>query len=111
MTSCTNTAVKRRTTKENMTTQKYMGKGVLLERLTEQMRTQKNPPSDPEAAARAVLISRGHMKEDGSFTEGGAVRNNMTAEERAKDRAAKRTGKPTNAFTYNPKTNMALRKR
>ena len=93
-----------------MTTQKHMGKGVLLERLTDQMRTQKNPPTDPEAAARAVLISRGHMKEDNSYTEGGSVRNNMTAEERAKDRAAKRTGKSTSAFGYNPKTNTALRK-
>jgi len=93
-----------------MTTQKHMGKGVLLERLTEQMRTQKNPPTDPEAAARAVLLARGHMKEDGSYTEGGSVRNNMTAEERAKDRAAKRTGKPASAFGYNPKTNTALRK-
>ena len=93
-----------------MTTQKHMGKGVLLERLTEQMRSQKNPPADPEEAARAVLLARGHMKEDGSYTESGSVRNNMTAEERAKDRAAKRTGKPASAFGYNPKTNTALRK-
>ena len=35
----------------------------------------------------------------------------MTAEERAKDRAAKATGKPRHAFKYNPKTNRAtLRK-
>ena len=93
-----------------MTTQKYMGKGVLLERLTSQMASQKNPVKDPEAAARAVLIARGHMKEDGSYTKQGEARNNMTAEERAKDRAAKRTGKSTSAFGYNPRTNSALRK-
>ena len=93
-----------------MTTQKYTGKGVLLERLTSQMASQKNPVKDPEAAARAVLIARGHMKEDGSYTKQGEARNNMTAEERAKDRAAKRTGKSTSAFGYNPRTNSALRK-
>jgi hypothetical protein len=94
-----------------MATQKYMGKGVLLERLTEQMRTQKSPPKDPEATARAVLMARGMIDDKGSYTKKGETRNNMTAEERAKDRASKRTGKPASAFGYNPKTNMALRKK
>jgi hypothetical protein len=94
-----------------MATQKYMGKGVLLERLTEQMRTQKSPPKDPEATARAVLMGRGMIDSKGGYTEKGMARNNMTAEERAKDRASKRTGKPVSAFGYNPKTNMALRKK
>jgi hypothetical protein len=70
-------------------TQKNMGKGMLLERLTEQIRTQKGAPEDPESAARAILIKRGHMTEDGKYTEAGQKRNNMTAEERAKDRASK----------------------
>jgi hypothetical protein len=94
-----------------MATQKFMGKGVLLERLTEQMRTQKSPPKDPEAAARAVLIARGMMDNQGNYTDKGKVRNNMTAEERAIDRAARRTGKSKSAFKYNPTTNMALRKK
>jgi hypothetical protein len=94
-----------------MATQKYMGKGVLLERLTEQMRTQKSPPKDPEATARAVLMARGMIDSKGSYTKKGEERNSMTAEERAKDRASKRTGKPVSAFGYNPKTNMALRKK
>ena len=94
-----------------MTTQKYMGKGVLLERLAEQMRTQKSPPKDPEATARAVLMSRGMIDSEGAYTKKGTARNDMTAEERAKDRASKRTGKPVSAFGYNPKTNMALRKK
>jgi hypothetical protein len=93
-----------------MATQKYMGKGVLLERLTEQMRTQKNPPKDPETAARAVLMARGMIDDKGKYTKKGEERNSMTAEERAKDRASKRTGKPVSAFGYNPKT-MALRKK
>lgn len=94
-----------------MATQKYMGRGVLLERLTEQMRTQKSPPKDPEAAARAVLIGRGMMDNSGNYTDKGRERNNMTAEERAIDRASRRTGSPRSAFKYNPKTNLALRKK
>ena len=94
-----------------MSTQKHMGKGVLLERLTEQLRTQKGAPKDPESVAREILIKRGHMTKDGTYTEAGQKRNSMTAEERAKDRAAKKSKKPTSAFKYNPKTNTAtLRK-
>jgi hypothetical protein len=94
-----------------MATQKFMGKGVLLERLTEQMRTQKNPPKDPEATARAVLTARGMLDDKGNYTDKGKERSNMTAEERALDRASKRTGTPKTAFKYNAKTNLALRKR
>lgn len=94
-----------------MATQKYMGKGVLLERLTEQLRTQKGAPKDPESVARAILVKRGHMTEDGKYTKAGQKRNNMTAEERAKDRASKKLNQPMSAFKYSPKTNRAtLRK-
>lgn len=94
-----------------MSTQKYMGRGVLLQRLTEQLRTQKSPPKDPESAAKEILVKRGHMTEDGKYTKAGQKRNDMTAEERAKDRASKKFNKPTSAFKYNPKTNTAkLRK-
>jgi hypothetical protein len=34
-------------------------------------------------------------------------RNAMTAEERAKDRASKSTGRPKKDFKYNPLTNTA----
>jgi len=47
------------------------------------------------------------MADGKTFTAEGAKRDAMTAEERAKDRAAKRTGKPATAFGYNPKTNTA----
>ena len=94
-----------------MATQKFMEAGHLLERLTEQMRTQTSPPKDPRAAAIEVLQKRGHLEADGkTFTKSGAVRNAMTAEERAKDRAATKTGKPASSFTYNPKTNTARKK-
>jgi proline racemase len=95
-----------------MATQKYMGAHQLIERLTEQMRTQKSPPADPRAAAIAVLQARGHLKDDGkTFTAAGAKRDAMTAEERALDRAATRTGARPSQFTYNPRTNRAERKR
>jgi hypothetical protein len=56
-------------------------------------------------------MARGMIDAKGSYTKKGEERNSMTAEERAKDRASKRTGKPVTAFGYNPKTNMALRKK
>ena len=94
-----------------MATQKYMGANQLVQRLTEQLRTQKSPPKDVEGAARAILQARGHMNKDGTLTAAGQKRNAMTAEERALDRAAKRTGRQKSAFTYNPRTNSAkLRK-
>ena len=34
----------------------------------------------------------------------------MTAEQRAKDRASKRSGRPTKDFKYNPRTNRATLK-
>jgi len=83
-----------------MTSQKYMGRGQLLDRLTAQV-------GGNEQMAREILIKRGQMTSEGKLTAKGHARDNMTAEERAKDRAAKRTGKPASSFKYNPKTNTA----
>lgn len=81
-----------------MATQKFMGSGQLLERLTAQVGSQQK--------AIAILQSRGHLKADGkTYTDEGMKRNMMTAEERAKDRAAKYTGRPAEDFEYNPQTN------
>lgn len=80
-----------------------MGKGQLVQRLSAQLKEQGM--KDPEGAARAILIARGHMTPDGQLTPAGAKRDAMTAEERAKDRASRYTGKPKTAFSYNPKTN------
>ncbi|MDB0064528.1 hypothetical protein N9F47_05055, partial [Gammaproteobacteria bacterium] len=54
-----------------------------------------------------ILKKRGHLDKNGEYTVEGLKRSRMTAEERAKDRASKKTGKPKSAFNYNPKTNMA----
>lgn len=83
-----------------MATQKFMGRGQLLERLTAQVGDRK--------LAINILQKRGHLKADGkTYTKEGIKRNSMTAEERAKDRASKRTGRPSKDFTYNPRTNTA----
>ena len=81
-----------------MATQKFMGRGQLLERLTAQIGDRK--------IAIEILQKRGHITADGkSYTEEGMKRNNMTAEERAKDRASKYTGRSKESFKYNPITN------
>lgn len=81
-----------------MATQKHMGRGQLLERLTAQVGDRK--------LAIGILQKRGHLKADGkTYTKEGMRRNSMTAEERAKDRASKSTGRPDKDFKYNPSTN------
>jgi hypothetical protein len=81
-----------------MATQKFMGKGQLLERLTAQVGDRK--------LSVEILQKRGHLKADGkTYTEEGMKRNDMTAEERAKDRASKYTGRSAENFKYNPITN------
>jgi hypothetical protein len=87
-----------------MTTQKFMGANNLIDRLTAQVGSRET--------ALKLLRSRGHMHEyTEELTEGGLVRNSMTAEERAKDRASKLSGKKAGAYTYNPDTNRATLKR
>lgn len=77
-----------------------MGRGKLLERLTAQV--------GDKGLAIAILQKRGHLKADGkTYTQEGMKRNAMTAEERAKDRASKATGRPKKDFKYNPLTNAA----
>ena len=85
-----------------MATQKFMGRNQLIDRLAAQVGNKDT--------AVAILKQRGHMKEDGSLTLAGQKRNMMTAEERAKDRAVKRTGHSAKDFTYSARTNRATLK-
>jgi len=86
-----------------MHTQEFMGRNQLLQRLTAQV--------GDEALAREILIKRGHMTPSGQLTAEGHRRSMMTAEERAVDRAVKRSGKSHSDYQYNPSTNRAtLRK-
>ena len=87
-----------------METQKFMGRGQLVDRLTAQI-------GDRDVAIK-LLQKRGQMAADGkTLTSAGKARDAMTAEERAKDRASKRTGVPVSQLGYNPRTNEATRRR
>jgi len=78
-------------------TQAHAGRHQLIERLAAQIGSR--------AAAIEILQKRGHVDAKGNLTAEGRKRDNMTAKERALDRASKASGKPSSAFTYNPKTN------
>jgi len=81
-----------------MATQRFMGRGQLLERLTAQVGDRQK--------AIGILQKRGHLEADGkTYTVEGMKRNMMTAEERAKDRASKYTGRSTKDFDYSPQDN------
>ena len=85
-----------------MATQKFMGRNQLVDRLAAQVGSKDT--------AIAILKKRGHMRDDGTLTAEGQKRNMMTAEERAKDRAAKKSGHPVKDFTYTARTNRATLK-
>ena len=85
-----------------MTTQKFMGRNQLVDRLAAQVGNKDT--------AIAILKKRGQMTASGTLTAAGQKRNMMTAEERAKDRAAKSTGRPVKDFTYSAQTNRATLK-
>lgn len=85
------------------TTQKFMGRGQLIDRLTAQV--------GDRAMALEILKKRGHVDAKGNLTPEGRRRDAMTAEERAKDRESKKSNKPVSAFKYNPKTNRATLRR
>ena len=84
-------------------TQAHMGKNQLIDRLTAQV--------GDRATALKLLVERGHVYPGTErLTPEGQKRDNMTAEERAKDRAAKAAKRPASSFKYNPSTNRATRK-
>lgn len=82
-----------------MATQKFMGAHSLVKRLAAQVGN--------KGEAIAILKKRGDMTASGDLTAKGKKRDDMTAAERAKDRAAKASGKPAKAFKFNSKTNTA----
>ena len=82
-----------------MGTQKAMGRGKLVDRLAAQV--------GGKPLAIALLKKRGDMSASGALTSKGKKRDAMTAAERAKDRAAKESGRSAKDYTYTPKTNTA----
>ena len=87
-----------------MATQKFMGKNQLLDRLAAQV-------GDKNLAVR-LLQKNKQLKKDGkTLTAKGKKRDEMTAEERALDRASKRSSRPTEDYKYSPRTNRATLKK
>jgi len=85
-------------------TQKYRGRYQLINRLTAQV------GGDRDLAIR-ILINRGHLEADGkTLTPAGQIRDQMTARERALDRAAVHSKHPQDHFKYDPKTNRTILK-
>ena len=77
-----------------------LDKGQLINRLTAQVGS--------KAKAIAILQKRGHLAADGkTLTVEGQARNEMSASERAIDRASKKTGQPANHFYYDQFKNNA----
>jgi hypothetical protein len=80
-----------------METQRFMGSGQLVNRLTAQV--------GDKGFAMALLKKRGDMKADGSLTAKGEARNRMTAKGRAMDRA----GETSASATYSEETNRVTK--
>lgn len=79
-------------------TEEYMGRNQLIDRLTAQV-------GNRDMAVK-ILQKRGMLHPDTEIlTEKGKLRNAMTAEERAIDRAVNLSGKHKSEYIYNPKTN------
>jgi hypothetical protein len=86
-----------------MATQKFMGRGQLIDRLASQV-------GDRDLAI-SILKNRGHINAKGELTSEGRKRDRMTAAERAKDRASKAAGRSVDQYVYNPQTNRATLRR
>ena len=83
---------------------KFTGRGQLIDRLSYQVGDRKK--------ALRILADRGHVVRGTSeLTPTGKIRDAMTAEERAIERAAKKSGKFTSSYEYNKNTNRAKLKK
>ena len=81
-----------------MESQNFMGRNQLINRLSDQVGSRD--------MALSILEKRGHVfPGTDKLTITGKIRDDMTAEERALDRAAKESGKLVSSFTYDPITN------
>lgn len=83
----------------------------ILERLVSQLKAKGYNERASYAIATASLKRSGNLDEDGNATPKGERRGAMTPGERAKDRAAKRSGRKTRDYDYNASTNRATLKK
>jgi len=82
--------------------QKFTGRNELVERLAFQVGSKE--------LAEKLLIKRGQMTPGGVLTHEGRMRNQMTAEERAKDRAAMANGGTPKDYVYDMGKNTARKR-
>ena len=80
----------------------------ILDRLVSQLEAKGKSKKAAFAIATSALQKSGNLKKNSKEpTKKGIERGNMTAGERAKDRASKKSGIPTSKYKYNKKTNRA----
>lgn len=83
----------------------------ILERLVSQLQAKGIKKSSAYAIATKSLQKAGDLKPGSQKpTSKGSKRGNMTPADRAKDRAAKKSGRKKSEFKYNAKTNRATLK-
>lgn len=83
----------------------------ILERLKNQLQAKGHDESSAYAIATSQLQKHGVLKKGSQELTGkGKVRNEMSAAQRAKDRAAKAGGGTPADYKYSKKTNRATKK-
>lgn len=84
----------------------------ILERLVKQLKEKGHDDDAAHAIAVAALQRSGNLKPGTEeATPKGIRRGRMSPAERAKDRAAKRSGRPASHYKYDPRTNRATLKK
>jgi hypothetical protein len=84
----------------------------LIERLTEQLKDSGTPAFIARGMALSILRDRGHVHPNSeTLTAEGAKRDQMGAAGRAIDRAVKASGGRATDYTYDMRTNRAVRKK
>ena len=88
--------------------EEQLNEGKLYDRLVSQLLGKGMPKDKAHATATMQLQKSGSFKTGTKeLTKHGKKRQKMGAAGRAKDRAAKRSGKKPSAYNYNPRTNGA----
>jgi peptidoglycan hydrolase-like protein with peptidoglycan-binding domain len=80
----------------------------IVRRLTQQLRDKGYSPDDARDIATRAMQRAGNVDAAGHETLKGSRRASMGADGRAKDRAAKQSGRSPSDYVYNPKTNRAV---
>ena len=84
----------------------------ILDRLVSQLKAKGMSEKAAYAIATKQLQKSGNLKKGtNTSTVKGTKRGNMTAGQRAIDRAARNSGRPKSDYVYNKKTNRAVLKR